>query len=72
MVMQTVWGSVKTSCLGSHHGGSSGPVIRDSLMRSITDIDQRGSPEVERTAPNLALEEGVDSLHQEVVKASTL
>ena len=45
-------------------------MIRDSLMSSIADIDQRDSPEVERAAPNLALEEGVDSLHQEVVKAS--
>ena len=35
-----------------------------------SDIDQRDSPAVVLTAPKLTLEEGEDSLHQEVVEAS--
>ena len=35
-----------------------------------SDIDQRDSPAVVLTAPKITLEEGEDSLHQEVVEAS--
>ena len=47
--------------------------IRYGLLHSDSthsDIDQRDSPAVVLTAPKITLEEGEDSLHQEVVEAS--